>query len=65
MSNYVEISLEGCSGGIWLLWEHFIGFNLQIISTNDRFIHYQITDNINKVSWFDKTFTYGFPHQHL
>lgn len=64
MPNYVEIPPEGFSGGIWLLWKHSIYFNLQIISTNIRFIHCQITNNIDKVSWFGN-FIFGFPHQHL
>lgn len=67
MPNYVHIPPEAYqedpSGGIWLLWEYFIGLNLQIVSTNKGML---LLNNryFYKVSWFG-TFRYGLLYRHL
>lgn len=55
---------EGLSGGIWLLWRSSTEFSLDIVSTNNRYIHGLIQNNIRHSSWLG-TFVYGYPHQHL
>lgn len=49
--NYVEISLEGFSGRLWLLQTHKVHFQLDIIHTSNRIVHCQIQDIIKNISW--------------
>lgn len=44
MSNYVEISPEGFSGELWLLWTNKPTFQLEIIHTSNLLFSKYITN---------------------
>lgn len=59
--NFIIISSEGFLGGIRLLFKDSTLFSFNTTSIDKRFIHYQITDNIKRVSWL-ATFLYNYTH---
>lgn len=39
LPNFVEILPKGFSGGIWLLWKNSMEFQLNLLKTQERFMH--------------------------
>lgn len=58
------VPIDGPSGGLWLFWKSSATFELDIISSTNRFIHTLLKGKIKNISWFSM-FTYGFPQHHL
>lgn len=62
MSNFIEVAPKGFPRGTWLLWKTSVDFKIDILKTQNRFIHRLIRDN-KKDSQLLATFVYGYPLQ--